>query len=356
MGFTPVEEASNARSASPEKFKPSSDVELQQPVEATSSSSSPSKDGAVEGRRNTLSRSSSTSSSSSSSSGSNPDTTTSCKADTLKAQLKSLLEKYNGCTKNDEVTEVIEELSKLNPTVKNCSTLPLFTGDFFALTSPNFPGRLPTKEGEEDVIQYTLGRMSFNIFQPKELVCTLRGVRNLVYKNEEPDEKGRQTFDYKLILDITIHTADGDLPATLVNDAYTYENPDVNNRLMVSFTGGTLMPATEVKSSPEKLDLWATTFKDAYKDAEEQRSYLGRVLMYILQLLMGLTLPTDDSALASTFHFDMKRSPVGYMDLLYLDEEFRITKGNRGTIVVVERAGPTTTQPSPQEESTIRAQ
>ena len=35
--------------------------------------------------------------------------------------------------------------------------------------------------------------------------------------------------------------------------------------------------------------------------------------------------------------FEMKRCPHGYIDVLYLDEDLRITRGNRGTIVIVER-------------------
>jgi len=33
----------------------------------------------------------------------------------------------------------------------------------------------------------------------------------------------------------------------------------------------------------------------------------------------------------------MKRSPKGKLELLYLDEELRITRGEKGTVVVCEQ-------------------
>jgi len=35
--------------------------------------------------------------------------------------------------------------------------------------------------------------------------------------------------------------------------------------------------------------------------------------------------------------FKMQRSPKGKLELLYLDEELRITRGERGTVLVCER-------------------
>jgi hypothetical protein len=258
----------------------------------------------------------------------------------LKASLKSLLAQHDGCTKHPVVVQAIEELSALNPT-DDAANSDLFLGVFHALTSPNFPGRISPNKGQEDLVQYTLGRLSFNIFQPQKLVCTLRNVRNPVSLNPHVKGDDKKVWSYPLILDITIHSPLGDLPAILQNEATCYEHAEQKGRLMVSFSGGTLMPAEEIARNPSKLMLWAQTFEDAYKKADEERSYIGRIFQYIIKLLLGLTLPTDYSLLKNSFHFDLKRSPVGYLDVLYLDDDLRITKGNRGTLVVVERANMT---------------
>lgn len=253
--------------------------------------------------------------------------------DDLKVELKSLLSKNGGSTKDPAVAAIVHELAELNPCVENCAQSPEFLGDFQSLTCPNFPGRLTPKPGQEGLVQYTLGRMSFKIFQPAKLVCTMRSVRNPVAK-QGTTEDGKTKLSYPLVVDLTIHTPGGDLPAILINEAHCYENSDVNNRLMVSFTGGTLMPAEEVRNDPSKLELWCSTFEGAYKKADEERSYFGWVFQFIIKILLGLTYPTDSK---HVFRFGMKRSPVGFLDILYLDEDLRITKGNRGTIVVAER-------------------
>jgi hypothetical protein len=266
----------------------------------------------------------------------------------LKAKLKSLLAKYNGCTKNNEVIDIVNQLAELNPSSQNCAQLDVFQGEFYTLTAPSFPGRIlrPKQhhyfddDVDDSIVQYTLGHLSFKIFQPNHLVCTLRSVRNPVMPTSKVTPEGQRVFMYHLVLDITIHTPDGlDLPATMINEAHCHECPDVNNRLLVSFTGGTLMPAAELVNDTSLLKLWAKTFEGAYLKADQERSYVGWFLYYIMKFFLGLTLPSDNNkdVMENSFHFDMKRSPVGFFDVLYLDEDIRITRGNRGTVVVVER-------------------
>ena len=52
--------------------------------------------------------------------------------------------------------------------------------------------------------------------------------------------------------------------------------------------------------------------------------------------MLKMTFPTDES-----MRFEMKRVMHGYVDVLYLDEDMRITKGNHGSIVVTTREGNT---------------
>lgn len=259
----------------------------------------------------------------------------------LKAKLKSLLAKYNGCTQNSDVVDVVNQLAAMNPSPRNCAQCDVFQGESYTLTAPTFPGRIKAQPKDGSSGQYTLGRLAFNIFQPHKLPCTLRSVRTLVQPTDRVTKDGQKIFSYHLVSDITIHTPDGqNLPATLINEAQCHESPDVNNRLEVSFTGGTLMPASELVNDASLLKLWSKTFEGAYEKADQERSYLGWCVHYVVKFLLGLTFPNDiDAAVTkNSFHFDMKRSPTGYFDVLYLDEDIRITRGNRGTIVVVERS------------------
>lgn len=262
----------------------------------------------------------------------------------LKNELKALLVESKDCAKDTRVADIIAKLSERHPCPQGFANLDCFTGDFAALSVPNFPGRIKaSKKNEEDIAQYTLGRLSFNIFQPNELVCTVTSIQNQLYRKSNDDDK--DVFIYNFIVDLTIHAPDGDLEATLINRAFCRENESRHNRMSVTFTGGSLIPGNESTSYDNSmLVLWERTFAKAYKRATEERTFLGWIYHYCLVLFLGLTMPKDAHMARSrsehSFHFDIKRPPKGYFDILYLDNNMRITKGNRGTISVVERVSP----------------
>jgi len=268
-----------------------------------------------------------------------------------KSKLMTVLKQNLGSTKDPEVLVAIEELAALNPT-KNATESPFLLGEFYAHTSPDFPGRIKPEEGDEDVVKYTLGRLSFGIFQPRNLVCTVRSVRNSVIdkSNEENygsyQVDGQRTFVYPILIDLTIHTPKGDLPATISHHALAYVLPDQPNRMGVTFRGGSLTPAYAVRSDPALMTIWEEVFDHAYTKAKEDQSFMSSVMMYIFRKVFQLSTPTDDDAKNDATHsvsFDMQRSPRGYLDILYLDEDIRISRGNRGTLVVTERESPTRT-------------
>ena len=291
----------------------------------------------------------------------------------VKRLIKTLMHRHGGSTRHPRVAKLIEKLETLNPTEQPAKSH-LLLGDFVAHSSPDFPGRIRrrkttsnnnnnnsssssggsndvgldenTKDEDDRVVQYALGRLSFGIFQPNHLVCTVRSVRNCIQicDNEELQEecgvRHRRCFHYPIIIDLTIHTPYGDLLAELRHEALCYETPNNDTRLGVTFLGGSLEPAYAVWSDPHLLELWKQTFANAYKIADEQRSYMGWALWLMAQWWFKLSTPTDEDANNSHHHsvrFDMKRRPKGHLDVLYLDEEMRVTRGNRGTLIVVER-------------------
>lgn len=267
------------------------------------------------------------------------------KLQAAKSRLLAALKVSQGSTKNPEVMAAIDELTKLNPT-KNAVASPLLLGEFIAHTSPDFPGRIKPEKGQEHVVQYTMGRLSFGIFQPHHLVCTIRSVRNsiILCEDEEFQVDGQKTFTYPIQIDLTIHTPKGDLSATMCHAALCYELPEHENRLGVTFRGGSLTPTYSVRSDPALMAVWEEVFDHAYSKAEEERSFMSSVMQYVFKKVFQLSTPTDEDIEKDATHsasFEMNRSPRGYLDVLYLDEDLRITRGNRGTIIVVERVTPT---------------
>ena len=103
---------------------------------------------------------------------------------------------------------------------------------------------------------FILGRLAFNIFQPKSLVCTINRIENRLHErcdddsnattttiisNEENNNAGTDgcvKLTYDLFMDITIHTpdnADEDLKANIEMRAECQTKTDT--RLSVKFTG-----------------------------------------------------------------------------------------------------------------------
>lgn len=254
----------------------------------------------------------------------------------LELVLKKLLKKHHGSTKHKEVRRAIDELTPHNPTMDPCKS-PYWEGDFICHTIPEFPGRIKTDNKE--VIQYTLGRLSFGVFQPHNLVCTIRSVRQSIRVRLESKTGVFKTYEYPVMMDLTIHTEDGDLPAVVSHDAVCYECPKTPKRLKVSFKGSTLMPSRDVLTDANLRRVWMDTFQGAYSKAERERNIISRTLRSMMAWWFEMTFPNDeefDNAQDHSVHFTMKRAPRGHLDVMYLSANTRITKGNRGTMVVVE--------------------
>ena len=197
-------------------------------------------------------------------------------------------------------------------------------------------------------MQYTLGRLSFCIFQPHHLVCTVRSVRQSIHARASvKDAAGQsirskfQTFDYPIYLDLTIHTPNGDLPAIMYHGGVCYKAREPQ-RLNVTFKGSTLVPSCQVRSDPELLKLWQETFHNAYKNADRERGVWSKAFHMALKWWFQMILPSDEGVGEDySVNFEMKRSPRGWLQVLYLSERLRVTRGNRGTLVVVESVATT---------------
>ena len=284
----------------------------------------------------------------------------------MEDHLKSVLKDHYGSTKHPTVKAAIDALAPYNP-IGAPAESPLLVGDFVCHTIPEFPGRL--KQKDKAIVQYTLGKLSFGVFQPHHLVCTVRSVRQTIRVRTESKTGGTfKTYDYPVLMDLTIHT-DGsssssstrsgggtstaktgvdaptitDLPAILSHDAVCYPCPDQhhkNQRLRVIFKGSTLMPAPCVLRDPRLLQVWVDTFSGAYTKAQAERNILSRSFRDLIAWWFQVTLPTDEEFAASqnhSVHFELhRRPPRGHLDILYLTPTTRITRGNRGTLVVVE--------------------
>ena len=101
-----------------------------------------------------------------------------------------------------------------------------------------------------------------------------------------------------------------------------------DDRFGVRFTGGTCPDG-------EDCEVWNSTFEAAFANYKPRKR--DRLMNWLLKRMMGLQKPTGMSTDGS-MTYKMTKSPHGHLDVLFLDDELRVTRGNRGSVVIAERA------------------
>ncbi|PSB59992.1 hypothetical protein C7B79_27455, partial [Chroococcidiopsis cubana CCALA 043] len=99
--------------------------------------------------------------------------------------------------------------------------------------------------------------------------------------------------------------------------------------LQVKFTGGILAP-----QDPAQMAAWKAVFG---QQSQRSRNWREKLTSGAFALVFGLVPPQEIDSHTGEVSFTMHRSPKGSLEILYLDEELRITRGNRGTVLVCER-------------------
>ena len=240
-----------------------------------------------------------------------------------KARLREALA-HDDKVSNPDVIAAVDALSIYNPTAAPAYDLDAFLGNWRMLNAPEFKGDLGlAADGRR---QYSLGRMTFGIYEPKDLVCAIDKVLNPVKRRGDV-----VTYDLEIPLsfkDAAGRTATG----TLINTGECESLSE--SRVGVKFTGGSLCP-----DGDEECDAaWASTFGAAFANAKPRKR--ERVVNWLLKRMMGLEKPKGLAADGS-MSYEIKKPPKpakNYLDILYLDDELRITRGSKGSVVIAERA------------------
>lgn len=237
-----------------------------------------------------------------------------------KTALRQALSSCQGDTKHDAVATAIEQLAQLNPTPAPARNHALMDGQWRLISAPSFPNRIETADGK---YLYTLGRLAFNMFQPTDLKIAIDRVLQPVLPTGEGEQR---THD--IIVEFT--TVDPTGPA-LKGRVYNLGicKPIQDNILQVQFTGGCLEPQDQ-----QQIAAWQARFGNQSRPVSQ--GLKQRFMTGLIQLMFGIVPPSGISD-EGQVTFKMRRSPKGKLELLYLDEELRITRGERGTVLVCER-------------------
>lgn len=280
-----------------------------------------------------------------------------------KIEFKRLLLEHNGEASHPDVQTAMEILINLASQGRDhpdewspAQDKNLNSGQWKTVTTPPFPGKLPKQEDDDDErTKFTLGRMSFGMFKPTNSVCAVNHIINVVKPvdsitdvNEGSKEcadrtksSWEQAYCIEVSMDVLVPKGGltVKLPAKLVNTGVC--EPKDSKKLGIKFSGGSLVPNFDPsrEENSSLIETWKEVFENAISKDGSQQSYFDMAKTYLVHTLMkwmmGLEPPVDREDFTQTYV--IKRPYVGFVDIMYIDEDLRITKGNRGTIVVVEK-------------------
>lgn len=238
-----------------------------------------------------------------------------------KLALRQALAVAGGNTKDEAVIAAIENLRQLNPNPAPTRDGKLLDSDWLLISAPNFPGGERLANGK---FAYTLGRLAFNMFQPTKLKVVIDRVLQPVFLIGNGEQRS-----HDIVVEFT--TANESLPqiSGVVRNLGVCE-PISDTLLQVKFTGGILAP-----QNPNQMDAWQAVFGQQRQNTK--RTFKESLMLGLFKLMFGLVPPDTMNPDTGEVKFIMERSPKGRLEILYLDEELRITCGEKGTILVCER-------------------
>ena len=238
-----------------------------------------------------------------------------------KQALRQTLASHGGDPNHGAVSAAIDALVALNPTPSPTCQSDLWEGDWLLISAPSFPHGERQQDG---TYAYTLGRLAFNMFQPKHLQVRINRVSQPIWPIEKT---GRCTHD--IVVEFQTLSDDFPLLTGFVRNLGVCE-PKNDTALQVQFTGGVLEPKADTD-----LQIWNQAFGPQTTMLRPSLKEWGQDLF--LKLMFGLVPPAGIDAATGRSEFGMKRSPKGSLEILYLDKELRITQGEKGTVLVCER-------------------
>ena len=234
--------------------------------------------------------------------------------------------------------------SKTDPAKQAC-------GRWRALTRAEFPGAVGKNERGE--YEYALGRMSFGLFDPADVVVAVEDCANVIevprtrpvvpkalvdarIRARKPpvDASAIRSYDVETRFVLSDRRGAG-LRGRLLTKGFCVaaprgaQAPDAGSRLDVWFVGGTVEP---ISDDPDQLQRWEALFGAS---ALPPPPLLKRATRWLLKVALGIELapPTVQGLQA----YAVAKPMLGFVDVLYADDGLRVTRGNRGSLVVTQR-------------------
>eukprot|EP00953_Heterococcus_sp_UTEX-ZZ885_P034084 17680-Heterococcus_DN1.PRE.2 len=300
-----------------------------------------------------------------------------------KSALSTALKQNGGDTKNAAVLQAVDRLVALQQPIDLSadSMWEKLDGDHLA-TGYNFP----TGEFAHGGWSLTLGQLAFNLFEPTKLPVVVTSTVNTLapLPQSDDDNKGsRRTYNivnaFKVLPQEGVNASE--LRGEIALSGECWPDTKKPDRLTVIFTAGELRP-----SRGQDLTAWNAVFKPKGDAPAVPPGLRKRLKNLLLKALMGLQPPqgTDSAGVQS---YTMRRAPhataiasaaaiatviavsactctvctcmhrhsrratsarlavaqqlhvhhPSWLDVLYADGQLRMTRGNKKSLVIVER-------------------
>lgn len=293
---------------------------------------------------------------------------------TVRSELIDVLISNGGDVTDNRFLQGLNVLSELFRSSINFNTSlsAVLNGSWKSISRPMYHYGGCVGMNERGNFVYTLGKMCFNMFKPGAVRVTVQNTMNhiepvcrmdqlptaapwslrreLCLSDPETLRTSNMLKSYDVVVALTIEpgqfaAAKGEsvpsparrLKALQVARGYFLPDPDTPNRLTVWFTGGELAPAPFTDEDLEKgyggLDDWVEFFGAEYKRTwTEALSDMGA------KLFLGAELPNEmdpNGKMEYTLHRPFGGHGKGHADVMYVDGELLITKGQSGSIHVM---------------------
>ncbi|CAJ1922125.1 unnamed protein product [Cylindrotheca closterium] len=277
--------------------------------------------------------------------------------------LLQTLEKTKGDVESEEFKDSLDVLLQHHSSTLSSALLSGQTldGMWLQLSKPTYFGCLGENEAGDPL--YTMGRMSFDMFSPTNIICSIQGNFNPIEAVSEAEramilqavpkslrdevENDNSTIrTYHIVTAFTIEPGyalrafpeapnkDVARPIKGIMTTYGYSLPDpkVPNRHSIWFTGGKLQPSNDIAD----IKAWNQLFTLH----PPKHTFGERAKLLAVQLLMGATVPTvmdKNGQMNFAFTRPIGGHGVAYVDVIYMDGTVRVVRGHRGTVMAFSR-------------------
>lgn len=195
----------------------------------------------------------------------------------------------------------------------------------------DFQGTTRTPDG----IECTLGRLAFDIFEPVKLPVLITSIENYVGPELNSPVS---TSDSNYATRTRWVARDGSgLKGRVSMEGTCMVDPADPNRMDIRFSRGVIEPDDE-----QDLAAWCDVI--GMKDENDSStktplaSLKAKAKGVFLKLAFGFRPPAGTLGSRGEMVYEMKRSPKGVFDVLYLDEDMRVSRGGKGALVVATRS------------------